>query len=130
MSTQQNKQRIRAYLEELHNGQPKTREMMDRYITDEDAELKDHIQGFEAAFPGYFLEAKEIIAEDDKVAVSFDFKGAHKAEFMGIPATHKEVSVPGFICYYMKDGMIIAHDMVVDSMALMQQLGAAPGGPA
>lgn len=30
----------------------------------------------------------------------------------------------------MKDGMIIAHDMVVDSMALMQQLGAAPGGPA
>lgn len=127
MKTAENKRIIQTYFKELHEGEAKTREMMDRYISDEDAELKDHIQVFEAAFPGYFLETKEIIAEDDKVAVSFNFKGTHKAEFMGVPASNKEVNVPGFICYYMKDGMITGHDMVVDSMVLMQQIGAIPG---
>ena len=120
-----NKEIIETYLDEL-NGKPKTQEMMDRYISDEDKELKDHIQVFEASFPGYQLAPKEIIVEGDKVSVSFVFKGTHKGEFMGQAASNNEVSIPGFISYHMRDGKIVAHDMVVDTMALMQQIGALP----
>jgi len=125
MQAAKNKQIIEQYLTELHTGK-KTRAMMDRYISDADMELKEHIQVFEAAFPGYLLEPKEIIAEDDKVSVSFVFKGTHKGDFMGVPASGKEVSIPGFISYHMQDGMIVAHDMVVDTLALMQQIGGVP----
>ncbi len=124
MSTEKNRQIIQAYFEELNSGRPKNQEMMDRYISDADMELKQHIQVFEASFPGYKLEPKEFIAEEDKVSVSFTFIGVHKGEFHGVPASNKEVSIPGFISYHLQDGKIVSHDMVVDTMALMQQIGA------
>ncbi len=126
MQAQKNKQIIDRYLTELNSGQPKDQAFIDRYISDKDKELKNHIQVFEASFPGYRLDPKEMIAEDDKISVSFVFKGTHKADFNGIPATNKEVSIPGFISYHLEDGKIVAHDMVVDSLKLMQQLGVVP----
>ena len=125
MQAENNKHIIQQYFEDL-SRKPKTQELIDKYISDEDMELKQHIQVFEASFPGYKLEPKEIIAEDDKVSVSFTFIGTHKAEFHGIPASENTVSIPGFISYHMRDGKIVAHDMVVDTMMLMQQLGAIP----
>lgn len=126
MEAQNNKRIIEDYFGYITSGHPKNKEWMDKYISDEDMELKEHIQVFELAFPGYKLEPKEIIAEDDKVSVSFTFIGTHKNDFMGIPASNKGVNIPGFISYHMRDGKIVSHDMVVDTMALMQQLGAVP----
>ena len=126
MSAQQNKRFIEQYFADLAS-KPKTPELIDKYISDQDMELKEHIQVFEHSFPGYQLEPKEIICDDDnKVSVSFVFKGTHKNEFNGIPATNKEVSIPGFISYHIADGKIVAHDMVVDTLMLMQQLGVVP----
>ena len=123
MSAVENKKIIQAYFDELNSGRPKNKEMMDRYISDADMSLKEHIQVFEAAFPAYQLIPKEIIAQANKVSVSFNFIGTHKATFNGIPATNKKVNIPGFISYHLDQGKIVAHDLVVDTMMLMQQLG-------
>lgn len=125
MSAQKNKRIIQQYFSDI-SGKPKTRSTIDRYISDQDLELKEHIQVFEASFPCYVMDAKEIIAEDDKISISFVFEGTHKNDFNGIPATNKTVTIPGFISYHLEDGMIVAHDMVVDTLALMQQLGVVP----
>ena len=125
MSAQTNKRIIQQYLADL-SGKPKPREILDRYISDLDLELKRHIEVFEASFPCYQFEAKEIIAEDDMISVSFVFKGIHKQEFNGFPATNRTVSIPGFISYHMENGKIVANDMVVDTLFLMQQLGVVP----
>lgn len=126
MQAEKNKKIIEKYFAYLNSGAPKNNEWMDQYISDEDMDLKKHIEVFEWSFPGYQLLPKEFIAEDDKISVSFLFKGTHKREFNGIPASNKNVSIPGFISYHMKDGMIVDHDLVVDSLLLMQQLGVVP----
>lgn len=123
METEKNKNIIQQYFIELNSGQPKTKEMTDRYISDKDMELKQHIQVFEIAFPGYKLEPKEFIAEGNKVSISFLFIGTHKGEFMGIAPSNAKVSIPGFISYHLENGKIVSHDMVVDTMALMQKIG-------
>lgn len=125
MSAQENKRIIEQYLQDL-NTKPKTTALINQYISDQDMELKEHIQVFEHSFPGYQLAPKEIIAEANKVSVSFVFEGTHKNDFNGIPATNKSVSIPGFISYHLENGLIVAHDMVVDTLALMQQLGVVP----
>ncbi len=122
MSTKENKEFVQRYLDAI-NGKTKPAAVANQYIADSDELLKQHIAGFEAAFPLYALLAEDMIAEDDKVVVRFTFHGTQKGEFMGIAATGKEVNVPGIIIYRLANGKIAEHWMRVDSMTLMQQLG-------
>src|SRR5438445_5984935 len=48
-----------------------------------------------AAFPDGRTTIDDIIAEGDKVVVRATMKGTHKGEFMGIPATGKQVTISG-----------------------------------
>src|SRR6267143_773762 len=48
-----------------------------------------------AAFPDGRTTIDDIIAEGDKVVVRATMKGTHKGEFMGIPATWKQVTISG-----------------------------------
>jgi predicted ester cyclase len=45
--------------------------------------------------PHYQLTLEDRIAEDDKVVVRTRLVARHERNFMGIPATHKQVDVPG-----------------------------------
>lgn len=122
MSTLQNKAFVREYLEAIR-GKEKPAALVNRYIADSDEALKQHIMGGEVGFPRYELVAEEMLAEEDKVMVRFTLRGVHKGEFMGIPATGKNVAVPGVIIYRIANGKIADHWMLMDSMALLQQLG-------
>jgi steroid delta-isomerase-like uncharacterized protein len=126
MSTAENKQVIERYLEAL-SGNPKSPALVNQYVADADEALKQHIADAEAAFPRYELLAEDLFAEDNKVVVRFNLHGTHQGDFMGIPATGREINVPGIIIYHLADGKITAHWMQIDSMAMMQQLGVQPG---
>jgi predicted ester cyclase len=101
--------------------------LQDEYIAESDEELNEHIVFFEASFPRYALPIDDMIAEGDKVAARLRFEGAHKGELLGIAPTGKEVSVPFAITYRLDGGKIAQHWMSFDRMALMEQLGVAPG---
>ncbi len=126
MSTEANKAFIRRYFDAI-SGKDKPAAVQDQYIADSDEELKQHIIFFEASFPHYELIADDMIAEGDKVAVLARFRGAHKGELLGIAPTGKEVDVPFAITYRLAGGKIAQHWMSFDRMALMEQLGVAPG---
>jgi predicted ester cyclase len=126
MSTEANKAFVRSYLEAI-SGKDKPRALQDEYIAESDEELKEHIVFFEASFPRYALPIDDMIAVGDKVAVRLRFEGAHKGELLGIAPTGKEVSVPFAITYRLDGGKIAQHWMSFDRMALMEQLGVAPG---
>jgi predicted ester cyclase len=126
MSTEANKAFVRSYLEAI-SGKDKPRALQDEYIAESDEELKEHIVFFEASFPRYALPIDDMIAEGDKVAARLRFEGAHKGELLGIAPTGKEVSVPFAITYRLDGGKIAQHWMSFDRMALMEQLGVAPG---
>ena len=122
MSASENTAFIRRYLDAI-NGTEKPAAVVDQFISEADALLKQHIAGYEAAFPRYALIAEDMIAEADKVVVRFTFRATYGGGFMNIPATGQQVAMPGIIIYRIADGKIVEHWMQVDSAALMQQLG-------
>ena len=93
----QNKEFINRYFNALGSGAPKTKELLEKYITDK--ELIEHINFFEAVFPGYEVIADEMTAEDNKVVVKARFKGVHEGELNGIAPTHRTIEFPFAISY-------------------------------
>ena len=120
MSTQENKLFIRRYFDTFNQGGSTA-------VADDvaDDHLIEHISFFEAAFPGYQLTAREMVAEGDKVVVDASLQGVHKGELMGHAPTGKPVDVPFIIIYQIAGGKIVHHHMVADQVSLMQQLGLA-----
>ncbi|MEZ4725925.1 MAG: ester cyclase [Caldilineaceae bacterium] len=125
MSTAESRTFIQQYLAAI-SGQAKPLPLLNHYIAVSDEALKQHIAGAEAAFPHYEMITEDLIAEGDKVVVRFTMRATHQGDFMGIPATGRQVNVPGIIIYRIADGKIVEHWMHFDALAMMQQLGVQP----
>ncbi len=125
MTGEENKDLVRRYFDAI-SGKPKPASVLDQFIADEDAILKEHIADAEAGFPHYELIADEMLAEGDRVAVKATLRGTHTGNFMGIPATGKQVEASVALIYTLAGGKIVNHWMLVDSITMMQQLGVIP----
>jgi predicted ester cyclase len=123
MATQNNKEFIERYFAAV-SGTTKPANIVNQYI--DDAVLMHHVEMFEAAFPKYELIADDIISEGDKVVVRATFRGLHKGDFNGIPATGKAVDISLMLIYRLANGKVAEHWMNADSLGLLQQLGAVP----
>ena len=106
------KEFINNYFIELANGVPKTRQLLEQFITDE--ALIGHIEFFESAFPGYEVSADEMTAEGNRVVVQARLKGTHTGNLGSIPPTFKTVDLPFAIRYEIENNKIVSHWMVVD----------------
>ena len=118
-----NKEIIINYLNAV-SGVPKTRELLEHYMTDE--ALIGHIEFFEAAFPNYELFIDEMIAEGNRVIIKARLTGKHMGDLSGIPPTYKTVNFPCVVAYEIENNKIISHWMLADQMSLMEQLGVIP----
>ena len=123
MTTESTREFIERYMAAL-SGSDKSPELVAQYVTDES--LIRHIEDFEKSFPGYDLELEETVAEGDMVALRAVFSGVHRDEFLGIPATGREVNLPVMLMYRIANGKIAQFWMSADSLSLLQQLGAVP----
>lgn len=81
---------------------------------------------FRAAFPDLTFTPESLIAEGDLVAARVTIRGTHQGEFMGIPATGRQIELQAMDFVQFADGKGTAHWGVSDMMRLMQQLGATP----
>jgi steroid delta-isomerase-like uncharacterized protein len=90
--------------------------------------VKDFFRMQIAAFPDLAMTPQDVIDGGDKVVARVRFTGTHRGEFMGIPPTGRSVDVQLIdIIRCGDDGLAHEHWGVFDAMAMMQQLGAAPG---
>ena len=80
-----------------------------------------------SGFPDIKATIEHLIAEGDQVVLHMTWSGTHKGEFMGIPPTGKSVSFGVIDILRIAEGKFVEHWGVMDSMAMMQQLGVAPG---
>lgn len=117
-----NKQFILDYFAALNKD--KSPATVDQYVADE--VLKHHIDIFEAAFPGYQLTAKEMVAEGDTVFVRAGCTGTHLGDLNGIAPTGKSIDIEIALTYRIVDGKIVDHWMLFDQVAVLQQIGVMP----
>jgi steroid delta-isomerase-like uncharacterized protein len=79
-----------------------------------------------SAFPDFHATIEQLVAEGDKVVLHMRWTGTHKGEFMGIPASGNSINLEIIDILGIAGGKFVAHWGVMDSMAMMQQLGAVP----
>lgn len=68
--------------------------------------FKEALEGLVAVFPDIQITVEEVVTEGDLVSVRGVAKGTHKAEFLGVPATGKQVNFGFHDLYRIKDGNI------------------------
>ena len=88
--------------------------------------IKEIIGGLQAAFPDLKVSEEDLISEDDKIVVRLTFRGTHKGEFMGVPASAKEVTFTGTFINRLTGGKIDEHWGIFDALGLLQQIGGVP----
>jgi steroid delta-isomerase-like uncharacterized protein len=92
------------------------------------ADLKeDSVIWARNAFPDIHATIEEpLIAEGDKVAYRWTFRGTHQGEFTGVAPTGREVEVTGIDIVRIARGKIVEAWGVWDALGAMRQLGAIP----
>jgi steroid delta-isomerase-like uncharacterized protein len=92
---------------------------------------KGQVTLFLKGFPDLRFSIEDVVAEQEKVVVSWNISGIHEGEFMGIPATHKKVSVDGITIHHIVNGKIMDSYVSWDALGMMQQFGVvlASGRP-
>jgi steroid delta-isomerase-like uncharacterized protein len=101
--------------EELPPGIPRDREG-----------VKQLAMMLRSAFPDFKATIDDIIAEGDKVVIRQTWSGTQRGEFMGIPPTGKRVSFGVIDVIRIAGGKVVELWGQMDSMRMMQQLGAIP----
>jgi len=69
------------------------------------------------------MTIEDIFGEDEKIVVEWTLSGTHDGKFLGIPATHKKVSVDGVTIHHVANGKVIDSSANWNALSLMKQLG-------
>ncbi len=80
-------------------------------------------KGLHNAFPDITFSIEELIAEGDRVTVRFIYRGTHKGEFEGIPATGNEFEGSGISISRIENGKVVEQRKEIDALGMLQQLG-------
>jgi steroid delta-isomerase-like uncharacterized protein len=88
--------------------------------------LKQILAMFFAAFPDLRWTVEEDAAEGDKLWSRFTWRGTHRGDFLGIPATGNQVEVNGVVIDRIVEGKMVDSRILMNELSLMQQLGVVP----
>lgn len=138
MSNERNRELVRRMVEEMFNRG--NLNLADEFLAPEFAEREELPPGIpsgregviqlttmlRSAFPDFKATIDDMIAEGDKVVIRQTWRGTHKGEFMGIPPTGKSVSIKVIDIIRVDGGKFVEHWGQMDTMGMMQQLGAIP----
>ncbi len=142
MSTEENKDLIRRYVEAIDSNESDDWSILDHYIAEDfiahnppfpgvtlDREgMKQAAESFRAATPGRHAINLQV-AEGDLVVSHILGRGVHTGELLGIPATGNEVATEGIAIHRVRDGKIVEYWSVSDVARVLQQVGVLPGPP-
>ena len=90
------------------------------------ATFKAYFTMLRNAFPNLHYTSEVLVAEGDLVAGYLTANGTQTGEFMGVPATGKQVTWTETHIGRYADGKLVEHWLNYDQLGLMQQLGVIP----
>lgn len=122
---EQNKRFLMGYYTDLVDAETENGETIIRKYTKNESYIRG-VLTFRNAFPNYEIFIEDMTAEGDFVIVHGIFKGTHKGEIFGIPATFRKVQYPMMVKYHVVNNEILDAWPMFDQMTLFEQLGALP----
>lgn len=136
MTTEENKQLIRRFVEEAINQQ--NAGAIDEIVAQDFVEhvpfpgqgpgregLKYAVAALLSGFPDMQWTIDEQVAEGEKVVSRFTMRGTHHGEFLAIPPTGKSIEVWGIVIDVVRNREFAESRIILDMMGLMHQLGVA-----
>jgi steroid delta-isomerase-like uncharacterized protein len=83
--------------------------------------------GFFQALPDLTATMEDLVISGDRVVGRFVYRGTHAGEFMGIPATGRQVEMRSIDIWRVEDGMFVEHWDELNTLQVLQQMGALGG---
>lgn len=77
-----------------------------------------------SVFPDLQVTVEDVVGSGDQVAVRSLVRGTHRADFLGVPATGRQVEFRAFDFHQVRDGRIQRSWHLEDYLTALQQLGA------
>ena len=90
------------------------------------AEVRQFYQGIFTAFDKPKLVLHETLWDDNSCAIRFTMSGRHVAAFMGVPATGREIMLPGITMLRFVGSRVIERFSQADMLGLLVQIGGVP----
>ncbi len=84
------------------------------------------VASYRAAFPDFHTTLEDVLVDGDRVVVRGTDRGTHRGDFMGFPASGREVTTTWIEIFRMENGKAAEGWLETDSAKLRDQLVAAP----
>lgn len=88
--------------------------------------LRQFIAGARRAFPDAAFTVEDRVVAGDRIAVRWTLRATHRDEFLGAPPTNRLVTTTGVAIHRFRGGMICESWDMMDTLGLLQQMGAIP----
>jgi steroid delta-isomerase-like uncharacterized protein len=78
---------------------------------------------FTNGFPGNHHIMQNYIHHENQVVIEWMFTAIHKGEFLGVPASGREINLPGCSVYTLGNGKITRGELYFNGPTLFKQMG-------
>jgi steroid delta-isomerase-like uncharacterized protein len=137
MSTEKNKQLSRRWFEEVWNrrrdeaidelfaadGIAHGLEPMELAALPGPEPFRVFWKRFCGAFPDLYVTVEDVIAEGEKTAVRISFRGTHRGDHLGVPATGKPMTSTAMTLIHWRNGQVIEAWNEFDALGIFLQAG-------
>jgi steroid delta-isomerase-like uncharacterized protein len=85
-------------------------------------QFAEYVEFIRAVFPDFTNIVEEIVSEGDRSFARLTYRGTHRGELFGIPASGRRVEYAGAARFRFRDGRIASVWVLGDVYGLLQQL--------
>jgi steroid delta-isomerase-like uncharacterized protein len=129
-----NKRLVRRYYDEVLSGRNDAllSELLDpEFISHGPGGISVGVEGYalavaatHAAFEDLGVVVYDQVAENDKVVTRWSATGTQTGVYVGVPASHREVTVSGIHIHTVRHARLLEHWEEVDALGALRQMGA------
>jgi hypothetical protein len=82
------------------------------------------------AFPDLFFKERDLLIDNDRVALVMTVEGTHAGDFFGLAASGRRVKFVGAFVYTLRNGLIVHERRILDFTGVLVQVGVIRAKPA